>query len=239
MNKPVVNAVFARVASPYYAVLVAMFVAIMLVSNITASKGVEIFGLVTDGAFFLFPLSYVLGDVISEVYGFKAMRRAIGVGFFALVLASITFWIAIELPAADFYAELGRQEAFEATLSVVPQLVLAGLGGYLVGEFLNSLVLVKLKERAGERHLWVRLLGSTVVGQFFDTLVFCSIAATAIGISTGGQFINFVITGFVWKTAVEVVVMPLTYLAVAKLKQAEPTYQEALAAAAETESPGS
>lgn len=231
------NAVYARVASPYYAVLVAMFVAIMLISNITATKGVEIFGLVTDGAFFLFPLSYVLGDVISEVYGFKAMRRAIGVGFFALVLASLVFWIAIELPAADFYAELGRQEAFEATLSVVPQLVLAGLAGYVVGEFLNSLVLVKLKERAGEKHLWVRLLGSTVVGQFFDTLVFCSIAATAIGISTGGQFLNFLITGFVWKTAIEVIVMPLTYLAVAKLKRAEPTYQEALAATADATEP--
>ncbi|MEE4022323.1 queuosine precursor transporter [Gordonia sp. PKS22-38] len=233
------RAVFATVSSPYYAYLLALFVGVMLISNITATKGVVLFedwlhlslgpiqldGLVTDGAFYLFPLAYVLGDVISEVYGFRAMRRAILTGFVVSLLASICFWLTIELPAAEFYE---GQEAFRTVAGVVPQFLLAGLAGYLAGEFLNSLVLVKMKERAGERHLWARLLGSTVVGEFADTLVFCSIAATALGISTWGDFVNYTIVGFVWKTLVEMVIMPLTYLVVGWLKKREPTYQDAL-----------
>ncbi|MYR06307.1 queuosine precursor transporter [Gordonia sp. SID5947] len=217
----------------------ALFVGVMLVSNITGTKGVVLFddwlnvslgpiqmnGLVTDGAFYLFPLAYVLGDVISEVYGFRAMRRAILAGFAVLLIASICFWLTIELPAADFYE---GQEAFRTVAGVVPQFLLAGLAGYLAGEFLNSFVLVKMKERAGERHLWARLIGSTVVGEFADTLVFCSIAATALGISSWGDFINYTVVGFVWKTLVEIVIMPVTYLVVGWLKRVEPSYAEAL-----------
>ena len=233
------RAVFATLSSPYYAYLLAMFVGVMLISNITGTKGVILFddwlhvslgpiqmdGLVTDGAFYLFPLAYVLGDVISEVYGFRAMRRAILAGFVVLAIASLCFWLTIELPAAAFYE---GQEAFRTVAGVVPQFLLAGLAGYLAGEFLNSFVLVKMKERAGERHLWARLLGSTVVGEFADTLVFCSIAATALGISTWGDFINYTIVGFVWKTLVEIIIMPLTYLVVGWLKKREPSYQQAL-----------
>ncbi|MBM7366937.1 queuosine precursor transporter [Gordonia hydrophobica] len=232
------KAVFARIATPYFAVLTAVFVGVMLISNIAATKAVVLFdwlqfdlgplhvnGLVTDGAFFLFPLSYVIGDVISEVYGFRAMRRTIASGFGVIVLASLCFWVAIELPAADFY---DGQAGFEAVLGTVPRIVAAGLAGYVVGELLNSFVLVKMKERAGEQHLWARLIGSTVVGEFFDTLVFCSIAATAIGISTWSDFINYVVIGFVWKTLVEIVIMPVTYTVVRYLKRAEPTYREAL-----------
>ncbi|NDZ96646.1 queuosine precursor transporter [Streptomyces sp. SID6673] len=217
----------------------ALFVGVMLISNITGTKGVVLFddwlnvslgpihmnGLVTDGAFYLFPLAYVLGDVISEVYGFRAMRRAILAGFAVLLIASICFWLTIELPAADFY---DGQEAFRTVAGVVPQFLLAGLAGYLAGEFLNSFVLVKMKERAGERHLWARLIGSTVVGEFADTLVFCSIAATALGISSWGDFINYTVVGFVWKTLVEIVIMPVTYLVVGWLKRVEPSYAEAL-----------
>lgn len=232
------KAVFAKLSSPYYPALTALFVGVMLISNIAATKAVVLFdwlqfdlgplhvnGLVTDGAFFLFPLSYVIGDVISEVYGFRAMRRTIASGFVVIVLASLCFWIAIELPAADFY---DGQAGFESVLGTVPRIVLAGLAGYVVGEMLNSYVLVKMKERAGESRLWARLIGSTVVGEFFDTLVFCSIAATAIGISTWSDFINYLVIGFVWKTLVEVVVMPITYAVVRHLKRAEPTYRDGL-----------
>ncbi|MFW0784462.1 queuosine precursor transporter [Gordonia sp. CPCC 206044] len=233
------RAVFATVSSPHYAFLLASFVGVMLISNITGTKGVVLFddwlhvslgpiqmdGLVTDGAFYLFPLAYVLGDVISEVYGFRAMRRAILAGFAILLLASICFWLTIELPAAEFY---DGQEAFRTVAGVVPQFLLAGLAGYLAGEFLNSFVLVKMKERAGERRLWARLIGSTVVGEFADTLVFCSIAASALGISTWGDFVNYTIVGFIWKTLVEIAIMPVTYLVVGWLKKAEPSYQEAL-----------
>ncbi|MGC4934241.1 queuosine precursor transporter [Gordonia sp. DT30] len=233
------RAVFATVSSPYLPMLTALFVGIMLISNITGTKGVLLFdqwlhldagpfhlnGLVTDGAFYLFPLAYVLGDVISEVYGFKTMRRVILAGFVVLLIASACFWATIHLPAAPFYS---GQESFKTVAGVVPQFLLAGLLGYLAGEFLNSFVLVKMKERAGERRLWARLIGSTVVGEFADTLVFCSIAASALGISTWGDFINYTIVGFVWKTLVEVVVMPITYLVCAWLKRAEPSYGQAL-----------
>ncbi|MCF8606798.1 queuosine precursor transporter [Gordonia sp. HY442] len=242
MTTAVNRAVFARVSSPYFPILTAIFVGVMLISNIAATKAVVLFdwlqfdlgplhvnGLVTDGAFFLFPLSYVIGDVISEVYGFRAMRRTVGAGFVVILLASLCFWLSIKLPPADFY---GSQSSFETVLGSVPQIVAAGLAGYVVGELLNSYVLVKMKERAGERRLWVRLITSTVVGEFFDTLVFCSIAATAIGISTWSDFINYVVIGFVWKTLVEIVVMPATYAIVAYLKRAEPSYREALEAGA-------
>ncbi|OUC78466.1 queuosine precursor transporter [Gordonia lacunae] len=239
-NEPQVpRAAFASIGSRYFPLLVALFVGVMLISNVTGTKGVVLFddwlhidlgpiqmnGLVTDGAFFLFPLAYVLGDVISEVYGFRAMRRTILAGFAVLILASLCFWLTIHLPAADFYE---GQESFETVAGVVPQFLLAGLAGYVVGEFLNSFVLVKMKERAGERHLWARLLGSTIVGEFADTLVFCSIAATALGISTWGDFVNYTIVGFIWKTLVEIIIMPLTYFVVGWLKRAEPTYQDAL-----------
>ncbi|MGB3604890.1 MAG: queuosine precursor transporter [Gordonia sp. (in: high G+C Gram-positive bacteria)] len=233
------KAVFAKLSSPYYPALTALFVGVMLISNIAATKAVVLFdwlqfdlgplhvnGLVTDGAFFLFPLSYVIGDVISEVYGFRAMRRTIMSGFVVIVLASLCFWVAIDLPAASFYE---GQAGFESVLGTVPRIVLAGLAGYVVGETLNSYVLVKMKERAGESHLWARLIGSTVVGEFFDTLVFCSIAATAIGIRTWSDFINYLVIGFVWKTLVEVLVMPITYAVVRHLKRAEPTYRSGLA----------
>ncbi|MCX6470505.1 queuosine precursor transporter [Williamsia herbipolensis] len=229
---------FASLTSPYFPILVALFVGVMIISNITGTKGVLLFpslsfdlgplsvhGLVTDGAFYLFPLAYVLGDVISEVYGFRAMRRVIYSGFGVLLLASGCFWLTIHLPAADFY---DGQQAFETVAGVVPQFLLAGLSGYLVGEFLNSYVMVKMKERSGERRLWARLISSTIVGEFFDTLVFCSIAASALGISTWQDFVNYTVIGFVWKTLVEIVVMPITYAVVGRLKKAEPSYQEAL-----------
>jgi len=230
---------FATITSHYFPTLVGLFVGVMMISNITGTKGVVLFtglhfdagplsmdGLVTDGAFYLFPLAYVLGDVISEVYGFKAMRRTILTGFAVLLIAALCFWLTVHLPAADFY---DGQESFETVAGVVPQFLAAGLAGYVVGEFLNSWVLVKMKERSGEKRLWARLFSSTLVGEFFDTLVFCSIAASALGISTWSDFINYALIGFVWKTLVEVAIMPLTYLVVGWLKSREPSYRTALA----------
>lgn len=207
-----------RIQKSFYPALVATFVALLIVSNINATKGVEIFGLVTDGAFFLFPLSYVIGDILSECYGFRATRRAVLIGFMILAAAMMCFWIGIHLPPAGFYE---NQEAFSTVLGTVPQLVLAGLSAYLVGQLLNAWVLVAIKRRTGEKSLWARLLGSTVVGEFADTLIFCSIAATAIGISTWGDFINFVIVGFVWKVGVEVALLPVTYRVIAWVKKRE------------------
>ena len=137
-----------------------LIVGVMMISNITGTKGVLLFpsinftlgpiemhGLVTDGAFYLFPLAYILGDVISEVYGFKAMRQVVLAGFAVLLLASLCFWITLGLPRAPFY---DNQQSFKDVAGVVPQFLAAGLAGYVVGELLNSLVMVKMKARAGE-----------------------------------------------------------------------------------------
>ena len=237
------RAVFATVASPYYGYLIALFVGVMLISNVTGTKGVLLFpdlsfelgflsmdGLVTDGAFLLFPLAYVLGDVISEVYGFHAMRRVILSGFAVLALAAVSFTATVHLPEAPFYE---NQEAFGAVAGVIPQFFLAGLAGYVVGELLNSYVLVWMKRRTGERTLWARLLGSTVVGQLADTMVFCTIAAPALGMVLGsGDYWNYVVIGFVWKTLVEAVLLPVTYTVIAWIKKREPSYQAALSRAA-------
>ncbi|MBV7294430.1 queuosine precursor transporter [Corynebacterium sp. TAE3-ERU12] len=204
--------------------LLALFVGVLLISNINATKGVLIGPLVTDAAFFLFPLSYVIGDVLSECYGFRATRRAVWTGFGVLALATACFQIAIALPAAPFY---DNQEAFGSVLGSVPQLVLAGLAGYLVGQLLNAWSLVSIKRRTGEKSLWARLIGSTVVGEFVDTLIFCSIAAPVIGISTAGDFINYVIVGFVWKTSVEILMLPVTYAVIAWVKKREGYYDHA------------
>jgi hypothetical protein len=201
-----------------YPVLLALFTTIFVLSNIVSTKSVQVGPLVTDGAFFLFPAAYVIGDVISECYGFRAARRAVWTGFLAMIIAVSTFYVAILLPAASFYE---GQAAFAATLGLVPRIVVASLSGYAAGQLLNAWLLTLMKDRLGERGLWKRLLGSTVVGEFGDTLIFCLIAAPVIGISTVGDTANYVVVGFVWKTLVEVAVMPITYLVIRRIKAHE------------------
>lgn len=201
-----------------YPVLLALFTTIFVLSNIVSTKGVQVGPLVTDGAFFLFPAAYVIGDVISECYGFRAARRAVWTGFLAMIIAVSTFYVAILLPAASFYE---GQAAFAATLGLVPRIVVASLSGYAAGQLLNAWLLTLMKDRLGERGLWKRLLGSTVVGEFGDTLIFCLIAAPVIGISAVGDTANYVVVGFVWKTLVEVAVMPITYLVIRRIKAHE------------------
>ncbi|AFM08296.3 queuosine precursor transporter [Corynebacterium pseudotuberculosis Cp162] len=209
---------FIAVQRSYYPLLLTLFVAIFLISNINATKGVALGPIITDGAFFLFPAAYVIGDVLSECYGFRATRRAIWTGFFVMLVAVISFYVAIWLPSADFYT---GQESFVAVLGLVPRIVLASLAGYLVGQLLNSYVLVAIKKRTGERSLWVRLIGSTIVGEFGDTLIFCLIAAPVIGITTFSDTANYTLVGFFWKTAVEILVLPITYAAIAWVKKKE------------------
>lgn len=221
---------YASVGSVFYPVLVGAFTGLVLISNITATKGVAFgplvgdWSIITDGGFIMFPLSYVIGDVLSEVYGFRATRRAIYVGFTMQALAAAAFWVTIFLPAADFYA---NQEALRTVVGASTQLIVAGLAGFICGQTLNSWVVVLIKARTKEKHLWARLIGSTIVGEFADTLVFCSIAAGAIGISTARDFITYVVLGWIYKTAVEVVVLPVTYRVIAVIKRREPTYRSA------------
>ncbi|MGV0372768.1 queuosine precursor transporter [Corynebacterium pilbarense] len=206
-----------RVSRSPYPYLLALFCAVFLISNITAQKGVALGPLITDGAFFLFPISYVIGDVIAEVYGFKAARRAVFTGFGIAVVAVLSFYIAIWLPAAEFY---DMDDTFAAVLGLLPRIVVASLTGYVVGQLLNAWVLQKMKDRFGTDRLWARLIGSTIVGEFADML-FCSIAASVIGIDSFGAFMNYVVVGFVWKTAMEVVLLPVTYPTIAAVRRAE------------------
>nr|WP_235671138.1 queuosine precursor transporter [Tomitella fengzijianii] len=211
----------------FYPAIIAIFAPLLLISNLCATKGVEFgpiigdWSIITDGGFFLFPLAYVLGDVLSEVYGFRATRRAIFLGFGVAALGALAFWVTSILPAADFYE---NQEAFDTVTQAFFQVLAASLAGYLVGQTLNSYVLVRIKAVTRERHLWARLIGSTVVGEFADTLVFCLIAAGAIGLSGAGDMTTYVVLGIVYKTAVEVLIMPVTYRVIAALKAREPGY---------------
>ncbi|HEX9832254.1 MAG TPA: queuosine precursor transporter [Mycobacterium sp.] len=222
---------FATTGSAYYPTLVAIFTGLVLISNVSATKGIAFgpiigdWSLITDGGFIVFPLTYVIGDVLSEVYGFKATRRAIYIAFVMEAIAAFTFWLTAYLPPADFYT---NQAAFEAVVKPFTQLIIAGLAGFIVGQTLNAWVVVRIKARTKEKHLWARLIGSTVVGEFADTVVFCAIAAGAIGISTWRDFITYVALGWVYKTAVEIVVLPVTYRVIAYIKRREPTYQPAV-----------
>ncbi|MGE2833173.1 queuosine precursor transporter [Mycobacterium sp. SMC-4] len=215
---------FARVGSAYYPVLVAVFTALVIISNVTATKGVAFGPIITDGGFLVFPLTYVIGDVLSEVYGFRAARRAILTGFAMNALAALAFWVTVYLPAADFYV---NQEHFENVVGAYTQLIVAGLAGFLVGQTLNAWTVVRIKQRTKEKHLWARLIGSTFVGQLGDTLVFCAIAAGAIGITSIEDFVTYAALGWLYKTAIEIVVLPLTYRVIAVIKRREPSYSGA------------
>lgn len=224
---------YASRGSTHFDVILALFCVVLVVSNISATKSIE-FGswdwslgsiqispVITDGGAFLFPLAYILGDVISEVYGFAAARRAIFTGFGMAILAALTFLVVDHAPGASFYE---GQAGFHAVLGFVPQIVLASVSGYVVGQFLNSYVLVRMKAKSAEPKLWRRLAGSTGVGELADTAIFCAIAASAIGITTMSQYWNYFVVGFIYKCSVEFIVMPVTMLVIKWLKSREDTY---------------
>jgi uncharacterized integral membrane protein (TIGR00697 family) len=210
---------FAARDASQYPVLVGVFVGLLLISNVAAVKLIVLGPFIADGGAFLFPLVYIVGDVLSEVYGWRAARRAILAGFGMAILAAVTFLVVQVAPAANGWE---NQEAFEAILGFVPRIVLASVLGFLVGQLLNAYVLVRIKERTKERHLWARLIGSTVVGELGDTLVFCTIAF--YGVITGAEFWNYVIVGYAYKTGLEVVLLPVTYRVIAFVKRLEPSY---------------
>ena len=215
---------FAAVGSPYFGILLATMAVIVILSNIGASKGVLFGPIVTDGGFFLFPFAYILGDVISEIYGFKVARKAIFATFALSIFASLCYWVIIALPGFTDDYGIAKQHALEDALGPVPQIVLASLLGFLAGQTINSWIMVRLKERQGERKLWARLMGSSGVGEFVDTVIFCAIAAPVIGIVGFSMFANYVLVGFVYKTAVEFLFIPVTTWVIRWFKRHEPSY---------------
>ena len=199
-----------------FPIIAAVFVALLLLSNISAVKLIEFGPLITDGGLFLFQLVYIVGDVLTEVYGFKAAKRVIYTGFAIGVLAAFTYYLVQIAPPA---ASLENQAAFESILGFVPQIVIASVLAFLAGQLLNSWVLVKVKAKTNEKKLWLRLISSTAVGQLADTVVFTMIAS--LGRLSFDEFLNYLVVGYLYKTLIEVLLLPITYRVIARVKAHE------------------
>ena len=213
----------------YFDLVMALFVTVLIVSNIASSAkivdwGVSIINLplAFDAGTILFPISYVFGDVLTEVYGFKKSRRVIWTGFACLALTAGVLWLVRVMPGeATWQAQTG-QAAFKAVLGGISTggIVLASLAAYLAGEFINSIILAKMKVATGGKWLWARTISSTLVGQALDSLVFILIASLT-GVFPWSLFWTLVVTNYLFKTSIEVVMTPATYWVVNKLKKLE------------------
>ncbi len=213
-----------------YELLLAAFCVVIVISNVAATKAVsigsgelslgpiQIWPLILDGGAVLFPLAYVLGDVLAEVYGFAASRRAIIAGLVASALAALTFWVVAALPTMA--GNEARAEAFTMTLGPVPQIVLASLVAFAAGQLLNAFVVSRMKQRANSG-LFTRLMASSLVGQIVDTFLFCAIAASAIGIVGFGSFLNYFVVGVLFKLTVEFCFLPVTFWVIAQVQSRE------------------
>jgi queuosine precursor transporter len=200
----------------YFDLITGLFVAVLLVSNIASSKIVEIWKFTFDGGTILFPLSYIFGDILTEVYGYKRGRRVIWIGFFSAILMSLTLsLIGLIKPASGWE----YQEAYMAILGQTPRIVTASLIAYFAGEFSNSYVLAKMKILTKGRWLFTRTIGSTIVGEGIDTIIFVIIAF--LGVYTNKMVLLIIISNYVFKVSLEIIFTPITYKVVGFLKRAE------------------
>jgi queuosine precursor transporter len=197
-----------------FVTIAAFFVTTLVVSNVIAVKLVEIEGRIFPAGLVIFPLAYVLGDVLTEVYGYRAARQVIWLGFACNLLAVGAIQIAIQLPAAGFFV---LDDAYADVLGTTWRLFLASLAAYLVGELANSVVLARMKVATGGRFLWARTIGSTVVGEGLDSLIFVTLAFAG----TGTPLLEPILTTWAIKVGWEAAATPFTYAIVNRLKQAE------------------
>jgi len=209
----------------------ALFVAVLLISNLASSAkivdwGVSVFNvpLAFDAGTLLFPISYIFGDVITEVYGYRAGRRVIWAGFGSALLMSLVLWLVSRMPGETNWERNVGQPAFDAVLGGVSRggIVIASLLSYWAGEFSNSYVLAKMKVLTGGRWLWTRTIGSTLVGEGIDTLMFVSLAMF-LGVPgfVPAIWLTLVLTNYLFKCGVEAAMTPLTYYVVNRLKSSE------------------
>ncbi len=200
----------------YLDVLTTAFVVILLVSNLIAQKVCQIGPFAVSGAILLFPITYIFGDIFTEIYGFAASRRAIWLGFFGTILLYVMGAIIIALPAAQGWH---NQEAFAIVFGFIPRILAASLIAFWAGEFANSYTMARLKLLTNGRKLWTRTIGSTIVGQAVDTTLV--IVLTFIGVVPLRTLGNMIVTAYVLKVAYEVLATPVTYLVINWLKKAE------------------
>lgn len=209
----------------YYDFAMAAFVVILVLSNlIGAAKLTQFFELTVFGVdlgvfgagILFFPLSYVLGDILTEVYGYARARRVVWAGFSAVLFMAFMSWVVVSMPPAPGWE---GQEAYEQVFGVVPRIVIASVIAFWAGEMTNALVMARMKVMSGGKHLWQRTIGSTVVGQGVDSLIFYPIAF--IGIWETSQVFQVLLTNYLLKVTWEALLTPVTYRVVGWLKKAE------------------
>lgn len=213
----------------YLDLITALFVTVLVVSNIASSAkivdwGFSILGvrMAFDAGTLLFPVSYIFGDVLTEVYGYKRSRRVIWTGFFCLGLSAVVFWVVRLLPGEATWQQYAGQGAYNAILGGMSTggIVLASLLGYWTGEFSNSFTLAKMKILTRGRWLWSRTIGSTLVGELVDSLIFI-LVASIFKVFPWSLFITLVMTNYLFKCSIEALMTPFTYLVINGLKRRE------------------
>ncbi len=213
----------------YFDWIMALFVTVLLVSNIASSAkivdwGVSVLGLRLsfDAGTLLFPISYIFGDVLTEVYGYQRSRRVIWAGFGAAALMSVVLWLVRRLPGEAAWQGYAGDAAYDLILGGVSNggIIIASLAAYLIGEFSNSIVLAKLKVRTQGRYLWVRTIGSTLIGEGVDSIGFV-VVACAFGVFPWDIALSLIVANYVFKVGIETLMTPVTYRVVGFLKQAE------------------
>ena len=201
----------------YYDLVMALFVTILLCSNVIgAAKVCTVWGFTFGAGVLFFPISYIFNDVLTEVYGYARARKVVWAGFGAIIFASFMSWVAVTLPPAEGWND---QRAYEAVFWQTPRIVFASLTAFFVGEFANSYVLAKMKVKTSGRHLWARTIGSTIVGEGVDSLVFYPVAF--YGVWENRLVLTVMVSNYIVKVLWEAIVTPVTYQVVGFLKRAE------------------
>ena len=202
--------------SKYFVIICAVSIATLLISNITAVKLFSVGSIVLPTSALLFPITYIVGDIIAEVYGYKKARFVIILGFICNAFMVLFFALAIALPSASTWA---NQEAFATILGTTPRMFIASLSAFLLGSLSNAYIMDVIKKLTKGKKLWMRTIGSTIVGEALDTVVFVLIAFT--GSVPSSVILTMIACQFVWKVSYEIIATPLTYVAINKYKKLE------------------
>ncbi|MCP4158865.1 MAG: queuosine precursor transporter [Deltaproteobacteria bacterium] len=200
----------------YFHIIAMLFIAALLIGNTIAVKVITFAGFTIPAGILCFPIAYIVNDVLTEVYGFKKAKSVIWFGFILLAFMTLMYYLATIIEPASFWE---HQKSFETIFSFVPRIALGSLIAFLIGSLLNSWVMAIMKEKMGGRKLWMRTIGSTIVGEGVDSIIFNVVAFA--GIFAVNDLITIIITGFLLKTLYEIVATPLTYIVVGFLNRKE------------------